>query len=321
MTLSLEESIYLVNLRDALILEKDRLDSLRLEMMKDNDTGSEYSSVGSAAYYLGFTIDHLNIAAFGEEEIKKDEKMKITITKSAYVSDPKPEKNWPLPKPTERRPGHSETCTCKFCKTDFGTVKTTQLSPDDVCGKEVDYIGWSAYEGEIYATCNLKPGHHGKCNTREALALPPAKNHSIVNGVPTVKWKGIKKKLSEMTIDEIGTGTIIYDPQGSAWRTEIYKGSIDLKSLDGKTTRFALYPKDLKGFTYQDEAYLREIIEIMADNRDADKMEGFTGWLAAEVTKKTGLCDSPLAVIKRVRKAVEKKEYLNFTEEEESQSD
>ena len=117
----------------------------------------------------------------------------------------------------------------------------------------------------------------------------------------------VEKKLTEMTIQEIGEGTVLFDPEGEAWVASMWTDKImDLKN--GHVTKANVKPQSLVGWTFDGKTAdekLEELIQEIKDKTDVER-DGFAGYLAAEIVKERQSLGNPLGLIKAVNSVLEK---------------
>lgn len=117
----------------------------------------------------------------------------------------------------------------------------------------------------------------------------------------------VEKKLTEMTIQEIGEGTVLFDPEGEAWVASMWTDKImDLKN--GHVTKANVKPQSLIGWTFDGKTAdekLEELIQEIKDRTDVER-DGFAGYLAAEIVKERQSLGNPLGLIKAVNSVLEK---------------
>lgn len=116
----------------------------------------------------------------------------------------------------------------------------------------------------------------------------------------------VEKKLTEMTIQEIGEGTVLFDPQGEAWVATLWTEKVmDLKN--GHVTRANVKPKDLVGWSFDGRTFDEQVDDLILEIKgDQDEREGLAGAIAAEVVKRRSAVGNPIGLIKAVYGALEK---------------
>lgn len=137
--------------------------------------------------------------------------------------------------------------------------------------------------------------------------MPDKKKPSTDLVLAQPKEVEVEKKLTEMTIQEIGEGTVLFDPEGEAWVASMWTDKImDLKN--GHVTKANVKPQSLVGWTFDGKTAdekLEELIQEIKDKTDVER-DGFAGYLAAEIVKERQSLGNPLGLIKAVNSVLEK---------------
>lgn len=110
------------------------------------------------------------------------------------------------------------------------------------------------------------------------------------------------KDITEMSVKEIGDGTVIFDPDGVAWVATMWTDTVmDLKQ--GNVTKANVKPKDLKGWTFDGKTWGERIEEMVQELRE-ENADYSTGQIIAEITKRERCVGHPIQVIKAVNRVL-----------------
>jgi len=110
------------------------------------------------------------------------------------------------------------------------------------------------------------------------------------------------KKLTEMTPNEIGEGTVLFDPKGDAWVVSLWTDKVmDLKQ--GAITKANVKPKSLGGWTF-DGLSFDDKIAGMVEELIASMENPSAGMIAAEIAMREKSINHPLHIIKQVNRVL-----------------
>jgi hypothetical protein len=109
-------------------------------------------------------------------------------------------------------------------------------------------------------------------------------------------------KLTEMKPNEIGDGTVIFDPKGDAWVVSLWTDKVmDLKQ--GNVTKANVKPSSLEGWTF-DGVSFDDRITALVEELVASMENPSAGAIAAEVAMREKSVKDPLHIIKEVNRVL-----------------
>ena len=181
------------------------------------------------------------------------------------------------------------------------------LMYDDLHDDDANDVSMAAFYYNLAADyINKVLNRHDKMMEEERQ---PSKELVLVRegNVYWPKEETVEKKLTEMTPQEIGEGTVLFDPKGEAWVASLWTEKVmDLKN--GHVTKANVKPKDLVGWTFDGKTFdetLADKIQEIRDKTDVEQ-EGFAGFVAAEIVKERGSLNNPIGLIKAINSVLEK---------------